>query len=291
MELSMSLNYLRKKRETNELRSLENAARMCHNAGFEFVDFTPEFVADDWREQAYKAKETFDWIGISVEQTHAPFNRYGSYDPEIFPKYYQRLFEASKIVGAKYVVVHADEYRTINHYNPDEIMDFTYDYLAPHVDYAVKNDMIVAIENVFEDNITQCPQIGGKSRFTSRIEELKGIIERFNTPSVACCWDFGHAKCAYGNDNMLNAMKEVSRYICCTHVHDNYYGKDLHLMPFLGEIDWESHLACMHNIGYQGKLSFEFVYGSFPEKILPVWLRSVHAVGEYMASLFERTEG
>ena len=290
MELSMSLNYLQKTRRADETRALESAAEMCRNAGFRYVDYTPEFMAEDWETQAYRAREILDRAGIAVEQTHVPINRYGAYDPEAFPVYYRRVFEASKIVGAKYVVVHADEYRTTDRYDVDEIMDFTYDYLSPYVDFAAKNDMVVAVENVFEDNIRSCPQIGGKSRFTSRIDELKGIIERFNTKSVKCCWDFGHAKCAFGNDDMLDAFKEVGQYLCCTHVHDNYYGKDLHLMPFLGEIDWESHLAYMREIGYGGKLSFEFVYGRFPEKLLPVWLNSVYAVGEYMIGLFENRE-
>jgi len=290
MELSMSLNYLQKMRKTEEVRSLASAAEMCRNAGFRHVDYTPEYMNDDWEACAYRAREALDRTGIAVEQTHAPFNRYGNYDPEMFFEYYRRLFEASKIVGAKYVVVHADEYRTVDRYDAEEIIDFTYDYLAPYVDYAAKNNLVVAVENVFEDNIRRCPQIDGKSRFTSRIEELKGIIERFNTPHVGCCWDFGHAKCAFGNDDMLNAMKEVGRYICCTHVHDNYYGKDLHVMPFLGEIDWESHMACMREIGYQGKLSFEFVYGRLPEKLLPMWLDSVHKVGQYMIGLFEGRE-
>lgn len=290
MQLSMSLNYLRKQRKTNELRSLEESARLCRNAGFEHVDFSPEYRADDWKEQAYHAREVLDRLGIAVEQTHAPFNRYGTYPEELFPEYYRRLFEASNIVGAKYVVVHADEYRTVDHYDPEEIMNFAYDYLAPHVDYAARHNMVVAIENVFEDVVARCPQIDGKSRFTSRIDELKGIIEKFNTPSVGCCWDFGHAKCAFGNDRMLDALKEVGQYLRCTHVHDNYYGKDLHLMPFLGEIDWESHMQYLKEIGYSGKLSFEFVYGRFPDKLLPVWLDGVRTVGEYLIDLYEGRE-
>ena len=46
----------------------------------------------------------------------------------------------------------------------------------------------------------------------------------------------------------------------------------------------------MHGVGYKGKLSFEFVYGRFPEKLLPVWLDSVRAVGKYMIGLFEGVE-
>lgn len=291
MELSMSLGYLRKMRGTNELRDFEKAVELCRNAGFRHVDYSPDYKRDDWEERAHIDREILDRAGISVEQTHAPFNRYRQYDDSVFPTYYRRLFEASKIVGAKYVVVHADEYRTVDRYDEQEIQNFAYDYLAPYVDYAAKNGMVVAIENVFEDNARHCPQIDGKSRFTSRIGELKGIIERFNTPSVACCWDFGHAKCAFGNENMLDAFRRIGKYLCCTHVHDNYYGHDLHLMPFLGEIDWEAHLAYMKEIGYAGKLSFEFVYGRFPEALLPVWLDSVRAVGEYMLKVFDGTEG
>lgn len=290
MELSIYLNYLQKMRNNTELRDLNTAAALCRSAGFQYVDYMPDFEADDWKIRAHRAREILDLAGICVEQTHAPINRYGGYDPDLFPVYFKRLFKASKIVGAKYVVVHADEYRTVDHYDPKEIQDFAYNYLAPHVDYAAKNGMVVAIENVFEDAVAHCPQIDGKSRFTSRIDELKELIERFNTPSVACCWDFGHAKCAFGTDGMLDALKQVGQYVCCTHVHDNYYGKDLHLMPFLGEIDWEAHLAYMHGVGYKGKLSFEFVYGRFPEKLLPVWLDSVRAVGKYMIGLFEGVE-
>lgn len=287
MELSFSLDYLRKKREVTSPRSIEDMAALCHIAGFRYVDYSPDFRDDEWEKLAHHDRLALDRAEIRVEQTHAPFNRYRQYRDEDFPVYYRRLFEASKILGAKYVVVHADEYRTVSgRYDYDEILNFTYDYLAPFVEYAEKNGMIVAVENVFEDKTRHCPQIGGRSRFTSTAEELKAVIEKFNTPSVACCWDFGHAKCAFGKEGMLDAMKKLGKYIVCTHVHDNYYEKDLHLMPFMGDTPWEDNLAYLKEIGYQGKLSFEFAYGSLPEELLPVWLNMVYATGEYMLSLY-----
>ena len=117
MELAMSLNYLQKQRKSKTLRSLESAAELCANAGFHHVDFTPDYQTDDWLERAHQAREILDRANISVEQTHAPFNRYGGYDRKMFPEYYRRVFEASKIVGAKYVVVHADEYQTVDRYD------------------------------------------------------------------------------------------------------------------------------------------------------------------------------
>ncbi len=290
MELSIYMNYLRRRRGTAELRGIEETAALCRDAGFFYLDYSPDYTVDDWEAKAHRDREILDKAGLRVEQTHAPMNRYRKYNPELFPIYYERLFRASDIVGAKYVVVHADEYCTTDHYDEQEIQDFAYDYLAPHVEYAVKCGMSVAIENLFEDSVRHCPQIDGKSRFTARIWELKGIIERFNTPSVGLCWDFGHAKCAFGNSGMLDAFRQVSQYLLCTHVHDNYYERDLHLMPFLGDIDWEAHMAHMKEIGYAGKLSFEFAYGCLPDKLLPVCLNTLHAVGEYMTGLFEGTE-
>ena len=42
----------------------------------------------------------------------------------------------------------------------------------------------------------------------------------------------------------------------------------------------------LKEIGYQGKLSFEFAYGSLPEELLPIWLNMVYATGEYMLSVY-----
>ncbi|MBO4217244.1 MAG: sugar phosphate isomerase/epimerase [Clostridia bacterium] len=284
MELSMSLNYLRYHRDKTP-RAFSEAARIFADAGFRYADYTPDFVSDGWEDNARRSREILDSCGITVEQTHAPFNRYRSYPEDMFFEYYRRLFEAAKIIGARYVVVHADEYRTCDRYDPAEILDYTYDYLAPFVEFSEKNGLVVAVENLFEDHC-RWKEIDGKSRFTSRVEELTGIIERFNTPGVMCCWDFGHAKCACG-DAMTDALKKAGKYVVCTHVHDNYYDKDLHLLPFLGSCDWEANMRCLREAGYRGKLSFEFAYGCLPDELLPVWLKTVYYTGEYLVKLFE----
>ena len=289
MELSVNLKYIGKQRGTKEQRDFMQTAELCREAGFRYVDYSPECTISDWAEQARRDREILDRTGIVVEQSHAPFNRYGRYPDELFGTYYRNLFEASKIVGAKYVVVHADEYRTVDHYDEQEIQEWTYEFLAPYVDYAKKNDMVVAIENVFEDQSALCPQFDGKSRFTSRLHELQGIIERFNDPAVQCCWDFGHASCEYGTENMLDAMKQMGKYLRCTHVHDNYYRMDLHLVPFLGSIDWEANMAALKKIGYSGKLSFEMTsFGCMPEALTKEWLRMLNGVGRQLVELYEK---
>lgn len=287
MELSFSLNYLMQDSRGNALRDTLTAAKICRAAGFYHIDYTPNFKSRDWEDNALREKDIFDSLGISVEQTHAPFNRYRQYDDDMFPIYCRRLFEASKILGAKYVVVHADEYRTTDRYDEKEIVDFTYDYLAPNVEYAEKNGMCVAIENVFEDNSSRYAIIDGKSRFTSRVEEIKDVIERFSSPNVKCCWDFGHAKCQYG-DKMAKALGEVSKYVVCTHVHDNYYGKDLHLVPFLGDTDWEENLAVLKRAGYAGKLSLELVYGNIGDEVIADFMKFARSAGARLCDIFDK---
>ena len=289
MELSMELGYLRRMYGTDRQRPIEQIAALGRGAGFRYADYTPEFETENWEAQARHDREVLDAAGIAVVQTHAPFNRYGKFPDDKLKDYYWNVFRGSKLLGAKYVVVHADEYRTVDHYDEKEIEDFAYDFLAPYVAYARANEMTVAIETVFEDRIRRCPQFDGKSRFTSRLHELQGLIERFNDDAVRCCWDFGHAACAYGLDGMTDALKQMGKYVVCTHVHDNYAGKDLHVAPFLGNIDWEAQMGALRTIGYTGTLSMEFAYGNLPDVLLPMWLKGVYETGKYMVGLYERS--
>ena len=108
-------------------------------------------------------------------------------------------------------------------------------------------------------------------------------------PNVKCCWDFGHAKCAFGKEEMINALREVGKYVVCTHVHDNYYEKDLHLVPFLGDTDWNANMAALKAAGYAGDLSFEFVYGYLPDCLIPEWMKYVYRTGETLREMFEKS--
>lgn len=282
MELSVSLEYVVKQRGTAALRPLEEGARLAKAAGFHIVDYTPNLTRADWAENARRERAILDEAGITVEQTHAPMNRYGAHRAEDFRVLTDRAYEVSAILGARYIAVHADECGTREPFDERVAPGANYEYLAPYVEKARSLGLKVAIENLFEEDGDQ----SRKTRYTSRIDELVDIIERFNDPMVGCCWDFGHARCAFG-DAQEQAYRQAARYVCCTHVHDNYYGKDLHLPPFYGDIDWEGMMQAMRETGYAGSLSFELVYGHFPDALLPGFLRGVHEAGEYLKGLFE----
>ncbi len=282
MELGINLEYV-KKNPLGAPRSTEDAARLCREAGFFLLDYSGNYRADDWEAVAHQERAALDALGMQVEQSHAPFNRYNTFAPEAFAEYLDRSFKIAAILGARYVVIHADEFKPVDRWNPGEIAEKGYELYAPYVDFARKHNMCVAVENLFEDRCF--PEVEGRSRFTDRVEEVLMMLERFHDPAVCCCWDFGHGNCAYGKEHLLDAFRLAAPHIRCTHVHDNYYGKDLHLMPFLGNIDWAAHMRILAEAGYQGKLTYEFVYGQIPEELMPASLRLAHQVGEKLQAL------
>ena len=287
MELSISLEYVQKGKAASAGRDIETAASLCAEAGILYVDYTNDYNDPDYLKNAAKDREVLDRFGIFVEQSHAPFNRYGSYaSNEEFMRRFTASFECARILGAKYMVVHADELHPNGDiWDVDDLIRRNYEYLSPYADFCRKNGMVMAIENLFEDKTWRVPQVEGKSRFTSRVEEQIGLIDRFNDSAVAACWDFGHACCSYGKEDMTPALRRLGSRLVCTHVHDNNYRQDMHLVPFFGEIDWKAQMQTLRDIGYSGKLSFELVYGHIPDNVVKTFLKYVTEVGQELLTL------
>ncbi len=288
MQKSLTLCYPLTRRKTDEERDFREAIRLLLNADFRRVDYSPAGKGEEGRRKILREREMLNRSGILVEQSHAVSHRgRKDYDFDLFKKEFHESFETAVLLGARHIVVHADEYRVTDRYDEKEILEYTYDYLAPEVEYAIANNMNVAIESLFEEGNPNVGSVDGRSRFTSRIGELKAIIERFHDPRVGCCWDFGHSYLAYGYRGMTDALRAVGPYVLCTHVHDNYKQKDLHLRPFLGEILWEEQMKTLREIGYRGELNFELQYGGLPEEIWPLEMKILQATGDYLIELFE----
>lgn len=285
MKLGVDLSYVMKKRDGGQ-RAVREAVRLCADAGFEVLDYVSDYRCGDWRENALREREIIEQAGLFVEQSHAPFNRYNRAPVEQFGAEMRRAFETAALLGARHMVVHADEYTPVAHWNAGEIADRMYEFYAPLVEFAGAHNMDVAFENLFEDHCFE--EVDGRSRYCSRVEEILCLMERFEDAPVSCCWDFGHAQCAFGREHMLKALEKAAPRVTCTHVHDNYYGHDLHILPFMGEIDWETHMALLKKQGYQGQLTFEFVYGRFPDALMPAFMTMAAQTGRCLIGLFEQ---
>lgn len=281
MELAANLGWLEKRRKTTEKRSVEECAKIIKNAGFDYIDLdtvryskTPSGIAD-----ILNTKRILDKTGLTVEQTHEPSN-WLDYSAEEYKEIMQRAFEASKIAGAKYIVIHADKYLPDeNGYDPDKALATVYEFYAPFVEYAINNNLGVAIENLFEGDKTK------RARYTSKIEEQIAIIKKFNHPLVTACWDFGHGQASYGKES-LDKMKELGSLLTSTHVHDNIYQLDLHGDIFSGEIDWETAMKYLREIDYKGKFTLEPVYGSYPDEFIQEHINYVYKTAKFVVDNF-----
>lgn len=255
--------------------SLEKAAELVARAGFTQLDYTPPLLEDNWEAEMKKAAKIFAENGLSVHQTHAPFNRYGRYgDKHILCM--DRCAEATEFFGAKYIAVHGDEF-DFDHltFTPEAALAYNHDYFLPYVERSVKNGYKLAFETVFEDHPT-------RRRYTSQADELLALINSFDG-DAACCWDFGHGHVTF-RQKAVEHIRTFGSLIQCTHLHDNT-GIDAHALPTLGDIDWNATMAAFKEIGYNGVLSVEYSHGVQPEHLVGPFLDLTYKTAEYLWSL------
>ena len=131
------------------------------------------------------------------------------------------------------------------------------------------------------------PIEGERTHFCADVEELIAIIDKFNDKMVGCCWDFGHAKLSLGNAQHADAIRRMGNRIICTHVHDNLGHGDAHLQPFMGDANWEHLMPALKDVGYQGSLSLEMVYGCMHPELMEGWVKQLYQTGEILARMFD----
>ena len=285
MRLAINEGHFRKIYGSNERRSYEEAALICKNGGIDCLDVgltssVPEqnlILRKNYLDDAKKYKNYCDKLGISVTQTHARYDFY-NIGKEQYISDMIKTVEVSKALGANCVVVHADTYYDEEYrFDYDNVLNIIYDIHKPMVEAAKKHGIKIAMETLFEDRAPE----GKRARFTSYVDELDDIVSKYNDDIVGICWDFGHARVAYG-DKQFEEMKKVGEKIIATHVHDNFAGKDMHLLPFEGMTDWKEGMKTLNEIGYDGDLTFEIVYGCIPDALLNNYICLYKKVGEYL---------
>ena len=228
------------------------------------------------------AEELADYIAnqsLEVIQTHMPYNRYVAKDYDLFAASVMKRAKNAKIMGSKILVVHGDEF-DFEHmtYSKEAALEFNYRLFDPLVEFAATNGMRVAFEDLFEDDPTEPP------RFCSEVEDLCRLVDKYDPNLVGICWDSGHAKVHYG-DKHIDALKVAGSRIIATHIHDNYYDKDLHLFPFMGDLDWPAFIQTLRQTGYKGDFTYELVYDQLPKALAPDYITLLRKSGEYILSL------
>ena len=254
-------------------------------SGFSVLD-----VALEDRETAQELAAYIEEQGLKVGQSHMPMNRYAAQDYGQFSNAVMQSAENARLLGSRILVVHGDEFdfRQMT-YSKKAALEFNYRLYAPLVEFAAKNGMKVAFENVFEEVHWGLHYFDpNRPRFCAEVEDLCSLVDRYNSDTVGICWDSGHAQVQYAGqkDGSINALKTAGSRVIATHIHDSAKGLDCHLFfPFMGATDWQTFIRTLRQTGYTGDFTYELVYDRIPKALAPDYLSLLRKSGEYILSL------
>ncbi len=289
MRISFNQDYIRF-RPNAPLRNTEETFLLLKKGGFDTVDYamfgydptSNLSLRQDYLDQAKNLREFCDGQNMVINQTHLPF-----YEARPMPDGYVDILlrgvQTSSVLGAKCVVVHADTYylKEGEKWNENVVLNEIYDVFAPVVELAEKLGVKIAMETLFE-------HFGSderRMRYCSKIEELDAIVGKFNCDTVGVCWDFGHTKMAYGNDQ-FKMIKQLKSKIIATHIHDNAGIYDQHSIPFTSQTNWAEGMQTLAQMGYEGDLTFEIAFGAIPDDLIVDYIKYVRKTGDYLKNLF-----
>lgn len=281
MELSINLEYFMKRNNgggrpgyVNELPefSFEQSLALAKKLGYKKIDYNGHGIKD-----AEMARETINENGMTVNQSHGPDNFYGRCEYDSFQKILYDSIVTCKKLGSKIFVVHGNHMDRSKPYDKSEAVEYNRRLYHSVVDYAAANGMRVAFENVMSLKEQPC--------YSSTPEELIALVESFNAPNdVGICWDMGHGNVMF-DPNSVEEMAKTKGWLISTHVHDNYFGGDMHGIPFTGNLDWDKVMRTLKAMDYKGDFTFEFVYKNYPDELFEDIMRFAYKAGQYLLSL------
>jgi sugar phosphate isomerase/epimerase len=73
-------------------------------------------------------------------------------------------------------------------------------------------------------------------------------------PTVGFCWDVGHEDVFAGGRRYMPLFGDR---LCQLHVHDNFFEKDVHIIPYDGKVDFERVAASIAAVDYDRSLMLE----------------------------------
>jgi sugar phosphate isomerase/epimerase len=83
---------------------------------------------------------------------------------------------------------------------------------------------------------------------------VQWLEEDLELGRAGVCLDVGHANIV---GDAVEAVETCSGHIVTTHLHDNRAGRDDHLVPGQGSIDWDALTMAFQKVGYDGAWIFE----------------------------------
>ncbi|MBI4165482.1 MAG: sugar phosphate isomerase/epimerase [Acidobacteria bacterium] len=225
------------------------------HAGFRTIEIFAARQHFDYQDknQARDVAQWFEDHGLKLHSVHAPlyadFDWGSSGSPPISITHLQRnrriesmeeikrAIEVAEILPFRYLVLHVgvanEEYDIAK-------FDAAMTSIEHLKIFAKERGAQILLENI--PNEVSSPERLVQFIHYSRMEDMK------------LCFDTGHAHMAGG---VVPAFQVMRDRIVSTHVHDNLREKDNHLLPFEGDINWNSTVRVFRSVDGQFPVIFE----------------------------------
>ncbi len=235
------------------------AVRFYEGTGFKYLDYSfynvltdkrLRFMTDEWKDEILEVKTAADELGFSFVQAHAPCCELRGEGMEDGLLSTIRSIEACGMLGIKNMVIHAGCF-------PD--FKYPQDQLGWHkANEPFFKALIPAMEKhgvhiLFEN--TTIKHCGDGNYFTITGKDLADHVAYMNHPLFGAAWDVGHAHMD-GLDHHDEIM-DIGKALKAIHVHDNDGKRDLHTMPFLGTLEYDSLMRGLIDSGFDGYFTLE----------------------------------
>jgi sugar phosphate isomerase/epimerase len=271
----------------NATFGIKEIPRIVKTAGFDSLDwslwefclpdktkFDGPLTEPDWEKTIQSLREANEAAGIPCRQTHCVSvntDMYQKLDHDQLRNLEKRCLLASSILGAEWMVIHP--FSIIDNNRQASIRFFS-EYLKPLQEDAHRYKVGIAIENMISRSTDT-------NRFCASAEELMELVDSIQDPLVGCCWDTGHANIS--KQDQYHSLNMLGPRIKALHINDNNgTDLDLHLLPFEGNIDWESVMKALFEIGFQYDFTFEHALNPIPAQVVPQQLHYMRCLGEAM---------
>ncbi len=291
MYLSTTTSIMRNVYGESRKFTVPEAIAALAEAGYDRVDISlwtmsgkgGLMASDGWEAAIAEIGEASAKYSLPVYQTHGNTASGGewddpAYDWDHLTKTNLRNIRATAMLGGKWMVVHPMNLPHDPLYNPEKAKRANLDYLAPYIEAAKKAGIGLAVENMVDFRGWRRRYCGGD------IFELIDLVDTINDPSVGICLDTGHAN--LGGVDVPAAIREIGPRLRATHINDNLdNGKDDHLFPYFGTVDWKEAMRAFREIGFDGDFAYEAGSQRLPSSARGFWLKYTAELGRHLLSL------
>lgn len=257
----------------------ENRYEKMKEVGFDFAEIGIRTLKNNEDEDVYyemfrKEKLLADKAGVTITQVHAPmcYPPCEHTDEERAVRFedLKKSMVVATIVGAKNWIVHP----LLPFYGMDEEANYeknwkiNKEFFKKLIPLAKKNNITICLENI----------CSSKSPKFVTPEETIRFVHEINDDNFKFCLDTGH--CGYYGRSPADSVRLAGNILVATHVHDTkVIGRDDHMLPYFGIIDWNEFSKSLKEINYNGVITAET---SPPQKMTAItyelMLKAMHSM-------------